>query len=405
MVGGRGRPKKIALPETAPVVANSTPSKRGRPAKADVIEDIAEPAKKRGRPAKADVVEATAEPAKKRGRPAKAQPEEQAPAIEETPRRGRHSFIAPQPEPVAEALTPTPKKRAGRPRKEESAVEDAPAQKKRGRPAKSAALNLVGSPRVDKRSSPRSKTAPAAGTDRLRTRLPPTREIAKKEPAPSTAKRGRPRKVAVDAPAPKKAAAGRKASKAAIVKPVKLAAPRKRRGYTTIEVPDKFAAQIQELLQQLLDGSTSGPAPVEEEEEETEEDADIGTEENVPVTSDIVGEEDQEEEGSFISEQIEASGDEAEIQEDFQDDEFEDGVQEQTLGPDEEVEIELSMQKVIGIEQGADDTEVSYRQEIDEQLLVRTEGSDDPQSVYEDGDDDDRVVSEPSKLAISSVFG
>jgi hypothetical protein len=258
---GRGRPKRQVAPEPAPVA--NAPAKRGRAAKADIIEVPAETPRKRGRPAKVPVEESAAvaeapEPKKRMGRPAKKQ--------------------------VAEVPAATPKKRAGRPAKTDAAVavEDTSATpKRRGRPAKNATtadLNRVaGTPRVTKSRAPSAaKATPTATAPRinprvrskLRTRLPPAQNIEKAVVAQPTKGRGRPPKTATKAqPASPKKAPGRKATKAAVTKP---AAPRKKRGYTTLEVPDKFAAQVQQYLQELNDAA-SLPTPVEEEAEEVAE--------------------------------------------------------------------------------------------------------------------------------------
>ncbi|KAJ4377253.1 hypothetical protein N0V83_000076 [Neocucurbitaria cava] len=302
---GRGRPKRAAAPEPAPVTIQSPPVKRGRPTK--------------------DAVEVVIEAPRKRGRPAKVADEEPALMSEEAPaprRRGRPSKAADD-ELAVEA--PGPKKSAGRSRKEDAPVKDAhldaaaPTLKKRGRPAKSTSsptLNgVMGSPRVTKRASTRIKSAPTATAtaaasalavrridprmrSRLRTRLPPpVPQVAQEEPVRKPTKRGRPRKDVAKVPAPKSTTAGlkalNKASKAGIEKQAKVTktvAPRKRRGYTTIEVPDKFAAQMKEFLQNLLDGDSSDSAPVEAGEAEEQED-EIVVEEDVIVGNATGGDE------------------------------------------------------------------------------------------------------------------
>lgn len=279
---GRGRPKRVVASEAAPV-ADGTPARRGRPAK----------------------TAAAVELPKKRGRPAKEKEEEPVAHVETAPaKRGRRSLVAPEPEPEPE---PQPKKSRGRPKKEVEAVEEAPAPTKtagrgrpgkqdiavaathatpkRGRPAKTKSLNLkgvAGSPRVTKRSSPRtSKTRPSKAAvtvtprmdprvrSKLRTRLPPAKKVVKEQPVAQPSKRGRPRKAVAEAPTPKKtlgrkprktASAAAKPSKAAVVKPAKATAPRKRRGFTTLEIPDKFAAAVQTFYEDLVNGQAEEPA-------------------------------------------------------------------------------------------------------------------------------------------------
>ncbi|CBY00217.1 hypothetical protein LEMA_P013470.1 [Plenodomus lingam JN3] len=270
---GRGRPKRAVAPAIALApVANTTPAKRGRPAKAaEAVEVAAEPPKKRGRP------------------PKKAETDVQAVVAD--------MAVAPM----------SGKKSAGRgrPRKEKApttATKADSATPKHGRPAAKAAVNLnlvAGSPRVTKRTSLRTKkTAPkpsraaAMSTSRLdprirsklRTRLPASTKVAQEARAPQPTKRGRPKKVVAESSAPKKAdvlkktavskkSAGRKpgivivekATKSPVVKPGKVGAPRKRRGLTTLEIPDKFAKAVQEFYKNLLaaDADKSLATPLE----------------------------------------------------------------------------------------------------------------------------------------------
>ncbi|KAG9193645.1 hypothetical protein G6011_03680 [Alternaria panax] len=255
---------------------------------------------KRGRPAREDAVVAAIEPPKKRGRPAKAKAEE--PVVEDAPqpkKRGRQANIAPAPAPVVEA--PAVKRGRGRPKKEaRPAQEEAPVKSRTGRPPKAdvtadvppatpkrgrstrtTALDLnrvAASPRIGKRSSPRTKAkaGPVARRleprmrSKLRTRLPPARlikaePVAKSAPTP-TARRGRPPKNA--APAPVQAAVAKP------TKPAKPLAPRKIRGHTMRQIPDRYVAQVDQYLHELIEADAS-PAQEEqagEVEEAQEED-------------------------------------------------------------------------------------------------------------------------------------
>jgi hypothetical protein len=280
----------------------------GRKAAAAEEASVAPPLK-RNRASKADAVEAAVEPPKKRGRPAKAKAEE--PVVEDAPKpkkRGRQPNIAPasapepepEPEPLIEALVVKkgrgrPKKEAvpaqeeasvknreGRPRKADVTANAPPATPKRGRPARTAALDLdrvAGPSRIGKRSSPRTKAKAEPNVARrldprmrskLRTRLPPA-NIAKSEPvtkpAPKpTARRGRPPKDV--APVPKPAAVAKP------TKPVKSLAPRKMRGHTLRQIPDRYVAQVDQYLQDLIEADESSveEEQLEEIEEEQEED-------------------------------------------------------------------------------------------------------------------------------------
>lgn len=246
--------------------ANDALHLSGRPAKADAAPSASAASAKRGRPAKVDVVD---EAPKKRGRPAKAKVEE--PFAEDAPKKkqGRPSLKA------ADVVAPTPEdaapRKRGRPRKEDVVAADALVTPKRGRPARTAALDLnrvAGSSRAGKRTSPRSKApkpvslAPRLDPrmrSRLRTRLPHAQKLVEeREPALKPTKRGRPRKAVVEAPAPK-TSTGRKATRPAveeairIAKPAKPLAPRKMRGHTVRQIPDKFVAQVDQLLHDLTE--------------------------------------------------------------------------------------------------------------------------------------------------------
>ncbi|OAL04401.1 hypothetical protein IQ06DRAFT_290516 [Phaeosphaeriaceae sp. SRC1lsM3a] len=290
----RGRPKRSAAPEPAPV-ANAS-KKRGRVAKtqdADEVE-VADPPKKRGRIAKAVVIEA----APKRGRrsnvaPAVAPVEEEASAPKK--RMGR------PPKKVSTAATATievpalkkrmgrppkketapvdvpaaiPKARIGRPRKIEAAVvEESATPKRRGPKSRTSAIGLdlsrvAGSSRVTKsRSQPATKKAiPAPRLNprlraKLRTRQPPTPKVEQQVAPAPTKRRGRPPKAGPQQVAAPKQAIGRRATSKTAAKPV---APRKKRGYTALHIPDKYAAQIQRYLQELVEAEVVPISAVEE---------------------------------------------------------------------------------------------------------------------------------------------
>jgi hypothetical protein len=420
---GRGRPKRDAALEPAP--AANAPAKRGRAAKADVVEAPVKPV----------------EPPKKRGRPGKAAVEETV-AVVEAPKRGRRSLVAPEVAVQEEEPTPkkrmgrppktqiaakpaeTPKKRAGRPAKADATIAVAVEEtvKRRGRPAKNAAavdLNRVaGSPRVTKsRARPAAKATTAAAAPRidprvrskLRTRVPQAQKVEQAVVAQPTKRRGRPAKAAVKVapPAPIKA----KATKAAAVKPV---APRKRRGYTTIEVPDRFASEVKRYLKELLEEETNLP-PVdgaaeevaEQHEEEDvgedveedveveaeagaeEEDVDMTVEEEVLVTSDAMGsvEDDNVEalaEEANLETNFSADGDanadadmdedmdaqEQDIQDDFADEQVDEQIEEAP-----EVELEMDVRETVQIQVNADDADALVQEELDQTLGSGDDGS------------------------------
>ncbi|KAJ8118908.1 hypothetical protein OPT61_g184 [Boeremia exigua] len=309
----RGRIAKAAAPKSATMAPPSSPKKRGRPAKTTASEV------------------ATVEPPKKRGRPAKSQGDEPVAQIESAIKRGRRSIAAAE-EVVAEAPAPTkqragrstkatdavaaeaaaPKKRGGRPRKDDVTTEAAAPSKRRGRPTLD--LNRVaGSSRVGKRSSPRSK--PAARPTRKVAAAPRANPVEKAKTnvaQPAKKARGRPKEVGIEvnasapkktstpkkASAPKKASGrGRKASapvpftlpKKVTARP-KTAVPRKRRGYTSFEVADKFAAQVKQLIADLLaeDAANAAAAAGEadDEGEEVEVEVELGSEDAIAGPSD-----------------------------------------------------------------------------------------------------------------------
>ncbi|KAF1363558.1 hypothetical protein EJ07DRAFT_152352 [Lizonia empirigonia] len=290
----RGRPAKVSAPEPAvPVAAMATSG----------------PSKKRGRPVKEDIVETvTAELPKKRSRPSIAKSDEPIAQIDSAIKRGRRSLVAAE-EAVAEAQAPkkrqgrplkatnnavsaeavAPKNRAGRPRKEVVAPEG-PATPKRGRRPALDLNRTAGSPRVTRRTSPRSKPVAKAFKvalaprinpkmrSRLRQRTSSVKKVEQEAAQPAKKARGKPRKTEVEAPAPKKTT-GRKAtapvlaaSPAKVTARPKTAAPRKRRGYTTFEVPDKFAAQVKQLVADLhAEAAANAAASAGEADDEGEE--------------------------------------------------------------------------------------------------------------------------------------
>ncbi|KAF9691370.1 hypothetical protein EKO04_010686 [Ascochyta lentis] len=288
----RGRPSKVAAPEPAvPIAVMVPPKKRGRPPKTDTVEAVTvEPPKRRGRQPnpKNDEPIAQIDSAIGRGRRSLAAAEESIAEANILPKKrpGRPSKV---PSTAATAEDVPPKKRVGRPRKEDVASE-APATPKRGRRPALGLDRVAGSPRVTKRTSPRSKPvarAPKAAAaprmnpkmrSRLRQRTAPIEKVKKAAPDSFKKARGRPKKVQVEAPAVKKTV-GRKASApipAAAAKKVtarpKTAAPRKRRGYTALEVPDKFAAQVKQLIVDLqAEDAANAAAAAGEADDEGEE--------------------------------------------------------------------------------------------------------------------------------------
>ncbi|KAL6706253.1 hypothetical protein ACN47E_005988 [Coniothyrium glycines] len=256
---GPGRPKRAAAPAPAPI-----------------------PRAKRRRTAQAgDAGDADEKPAqKKRGRLANARPEASAPSAAPAPRRGRPPKSAPQepkPEPEPESQPEpevAPKKRRGRPAKQLAHIQEAPATSRRARshlpPAASLPLHRVaatGSPRVAKRTSPRSK---------LRERLLPANKPIRHAPAPQPAPRGRPRRSQVLPPVikpTKPKATTKPKARGAVIEPPRAAmrprpvASRKPRGYTMLKIADRFAPQVQQYYDALCSGESSDLAPAEERDE------------------------------------------------------------------------------------------------------------------------------------------
>lgn len=279
--------RKAAVAEEAPI---ASPLKRSRASRADAVEAAVEPPKKRGRPAKAKTEEPVVEDArkhKKRGRqpniaPApEPEPLIEAPVVKKGRGRPKKEAVPAQHEAPVQEEAPV-KNHEGRPRKADVTANAPPATPKRGRPARTAALDLdrvAGPSRIGKRSSPRTKAkaepnvAPRLDPrmrSKLRTRLPSAKTVKSEpvtKPAPKpTARRGRPPKDV--APVPKPAVVEKP------TKPVKPLAPRKMRGHTLRQIPDQYVAQVDQYLQDLIEADAS---PVEEEqleemEEEQEED-------------------------------------------------------------------------------------------------------------------------------------
>jgi hypothetical protein len=395
---GPGRPKRAAAQEDAPV-AVPAPAKRGRAAaKAD-----------------ADSIEVAVEPPKKRGRPAKAKAEEPVPVVEDPPapkKRGRPSLKAAKPVeeeveaapkrregPPKEAAAAVeeealaPKKRRGRPRKEDAAPAEAPATPKRGRPARTAVLDLhrvAGSPRIGKRTSPRTKaTKPVAAPPRLdsrmrsklRTRLAPAKKIAKDEPAPKLkdAKRGRPRKAAVEALAPKKAA-GRKATEVATEKPTKPAkplAPRKIRGHTVRQIPDKFVAQVDQFLHERIQADKAleeqaAEMEVEALAEEADHLANAVADGVMPDGALVSSEQDRDQyqdHDEFSEGALEMDAQHDGTHDEDQDDEMEPNVEEY-----EDVDVEMSVHENVHLKQDADGGDIIV-EEVDTEIAVHEHGA------------------------------
>jgi len=436
----RGPGRKAVAAKATPDV---TPAKRGRPAaKADAVEVAVEPPKKRGRPAKAKAEEAedatqdTPQP-KKRGRPSM-HAEEAAPGkakgkakVNRKAEKGEATTEA------AEEVT-APRKR-GRPRKEQAAA--APVTPKRGRPAKTAALDLnrvTGSTRVGKRTSPRSKPTKAVVVpprqnarvrSKLRTRLPPARNTAEEEAAPKPAKRGRPPKNAAQAPAPKKTT-GRKAMDAAVAKPptkpTRPLAPRKMRGHTVRQIPDKYIAQVDQFLHELMEAGSSDAAPVEDEQdniESTSAGADDQGDENVLVSSEQDREEYQDvgeySDGAGIDandqqddtqdgyedegEAVVAQSDQLEDNDQELSDNFDENMSGQNDGPIQEVQPDMSMQETVLMEQDSEPGHVAYQEEVHMEIAVETNGSEDAQALLS-GEDKENVIQENSRPS-TSLFG
>jgi hypothetical protein len=400
---GRGRPKRSAAAEHAPVA--NAPTKSGRVASA------AEVPKKRGRPARINVDESL--------------------AVTEAPKRGRRSLIA-TPAPIEEARMPRkragrpakekqeeteapatlPKKRAGRPRKVEVAAEDAlTTPKRRGRPARNPSTvdlsRVADAPHVTKNhpsATPKAAKAAAAPAPRmnpgvrskLRTRLPPAQKT-KEETAPSpTKRRGRPPKAATMQASPPQKATRRKTVNAAVAKPT---SQRKKRGYTMLEIPDKFAPQLRQYLQELR-AAESLPTAVEdgvgqvivegvEAEPGAEEDIDILVEEDIVVASatdaadeenvlalvELGGEENHVDSDAATDEGEDLDAREHDREHVIVQDAVDDLVRDSVSESASEVEIELNIPNIVQIEQGMDDAD-AFQQELDELIeLDKVNGS------------------------------
>ncbi|KAF1833951.1 hypothetical protein BDW02DRAFT_569484 [Decorospora gaudefroyi] len=351
---------------------------------------------------------------KKRGRPAKAQAEEVVAVVDEAPKakkRGRPSLSTAQAV-MEEVVEAAPKRRPGRPRKEHAVAQEPPATPKRGRPARTAALQLnrvAGSPRVAKRTSPRSKaTKPVVGPprldprirSRLRARLPPAKKTVKEEPvAPKPAKRGRPRKAPVE-PAP---ASNRAAVEKATKRP-KPQAPRKMRGHTVRQIPDKFLGLVDQFLQELIEAKSSSDAvSVGEEavqadqvaiELQQQEDMDVHDEgrNSVLMSSEQDRDQDQDQEDFSDSDMVLPQGDGAENE-----DEEVQVLIDENGEPVEEVEIDMNMQKTVHMEQNG----VAIDEEVDTEMVVHDHGHG-PPDIF---DEEDGYVRETSRSSAAAILG
>lgn len=408
---GPGRPKRHAAPAPAAVpVANVTPAKRGRPAKADAADVAAEPPKKRGRPAKVKNNEATEVPSP-------------APTPRTRGRRGQEEKEGEEGAAISEV--PTPKKRVGRPRKEEVVVvpHALTTTPRRGRPAKTAAPalhRLPASLRITKQSSPRSRmpakaaVTPAPRLDprvrsKLRTRVPATKKSVKEEPvAQQSAKRGRPRKTHVEAADSKK--------KEPVVKPAKPSVPRKRRGYTQIEVEDRFATLVHQYYQALRDGEDSESVPPEQELLD-EDDIDVATEKHniiigaTPAGDDHVNDQlisdqdldhDQEESGHDSTNGVESDNQEEVIAENVQVVAAQD---EQLDGETPEVTIQLTLQEVVQTQHIEYHGDGDYEQEIDAEVDIYEQSSSEPLPASAEEDDAESFIRGYSNPSTTVIFG
>ncbi|KAB2110252.1 hypothetical protein AG0111_0g1073 [Alternaria gaisen] len=421
----------------------------GRKAAAAEEAPVARPLK-RSRASRADAVEAAVEPPKKRGRPAKAKAEEIV--VEDAPKpkkRGRQPNIAPTsaPEPEPEPLTEAPvvkkgrgrpkkeavpaqeeapvKNREGRPRKADVTANAPPATPKRGRPARTAALDLdrvAGPSRIGKRSSPRTKAKAEPNVTRrldprmrskLRTRLPPA-NIAKSEPvtkpAPKpTARRGRPPKDV--APVPKPAAVAKP------TKPVKSLAPRKMRGHTLRQIPDRYVAQVDQYLQGLVEADESS---VEEEQleeiEEQQEEDDLVVEDGQDVLvsseqdreqyqdySDDAGAgmdgqqdgvQDDEDNQAVVAQQDEEGAEE--LPEGVDNDELPEHTNGIHVVPEDGDQIEMSVQEVVEMEQ---DGAVNVHAEVDIEMVTHENISEDGTDFFHGAEEDGLISGTPAPPA------
>lgn len=418
------RGKAAAAVEEAPV---ALPMKRGRAAKADVI----------------DAADVVAEPPKKRGRPAKAQAEEPVEAVPEPKKRGRKANVAP--EPVIEEA-PVVKKGRGRPKKDAvTAQEEAPVMSrgrpkkqaiaepatppKRGRPARAAVdLHRVnGSPRIGKRSSPRNnnnkvKLEPLARRldprmrSKLRTRLPAKKSEPAPQPAPKpTSRRGRPPKAAAAIIPPKQ-----------VAKPAKPLAPRKMRGHTVRQIPDRYIAQIDQYLHDLMEADES---PVVEQQEDdivaedgqdalvsSEQDQDQYQEDSdggIDMDGQQDGVQDEEDMQAVVAQQQENEYDE-DSPEEANNDEFPEQLHKDDQSPypqesenenDENAEpvheeVEMSMHDV---EMEADADGNTLLTTIDTDIVVRDDSPDDGEDPFNTGEEDG-LLSETPRSPAAAIF-
>jgi hypothetical protein len=412
--------RKAAVAEEAPI---ASPLKRSRASRADAVEAAVEPPKKRGRPAKAKTEEPVVEDArkhKKRGRqpniaPApEPEPLIEAPVVKKGRGRPKKEAVPAQHEAPVQEEAPV-KNHEGRPRKADVTANAPPATPKRGRPARTAALDLdrvAGPSRIGKRSSPRTKAKAEPNVARrldprmrskLRTRLPSAKTVKSEpvtKPAPKpTARRGRPPKDV--APVPKPAVVEKP------TKPVKPLAPRKMRGHTLRQIPDQYVAQVDQYLQDLIEADAS---PVEEEqleemEEEQEEDGlvvedgqdvlvsseqdreqyqDYSDDGGVGMDGQQDGVQDDEDNQAVVAQQDEEGAEE--LPEGVNNDELpeqtngihvvpEDGDQIENAEP--MPQIEMSVQEVVEMEQ---DGAVNVHTEVDTEMVA-------PENISEDGMD------------------
>lgn len=361
---------------TRPVpAASNAPKGRGRATKAVASSKPEPQPKKRGRAAKAKVEEPVAEV-----------------AGEESSTRGRRS----RKEPVVEEAS-VPKKRAGRPRKENAVAEQelATPSKRRGRPPKNAVdLNRVaGSPRVNKRTSTGTKAgkrkapaaAPASRTNpivrsKLRTRAPAAPKPAPVADAPKPKKRlGRPPKTV--AAAPTKKTAERKTQGARVTKPATQ--PRKRRGYTQLDIPDKYVKDVKGFLKGLIDADEAAAAEAKTQAAAV---AEAVVEENVGEDND-----------NYNAEEAEAS----ELPQNDVDEDVDGGAEEQgdengIETPEGAAKIVRDVEMVIDVERSADEdpdaakaaAEVIIIQEEITEIVSPVAPQDEPDSLFDDLQDE-----------------
>jgi hypothetical protein len=259
---------------------------------------------------------------------------------------------------------------------------------------------------------------------KLRTRLAPAQKAIETVPLQPAKRRGRPAKAAAQATSQKKPT-NSKAPTAAVTKPV---ASRKKRGVTILDVPDKFAAQVRQYLQELQEAE-SLPALVQSGAAddivaEAEIGADAGgdeefaviVEENILITSATHSED--EENALVASEQTQDQDhddadavDDADADVGVQEEEIQDEVvQDIVILEDADVEepteagpgidIEMSIQEVVQIEQSSNDAG-ALEQDLDEYAETP---EDDAASIFDN--DTDTYIHEPvSRPSAGAIFG